>query len=122
MTQVSEGPVSIHPELNDKFDVGFRVLSSYQAGTDSVVTRFDILINGEIVKEGERVRPILKEGAVLRDIKQFNVLVNSTPPGVSSLLMPKSGIEGGIAIQTSAKELAAALRGLADVVERECLS
>lgn len=114
MTQVSEGPVSIRPELNDQFNVGFRVLSSYQIQTDSVVTRFDVLIGGEIVEPGGR---ITGEG-----IKQFNVTVNSTEPGTSSLLLPKGGILGGLVIQTSAKELVAALRGLADVVERECLS
>lgn len=114
MVQVSEGPVSIRPELNDQFDVGFRVLSSYQIQTDSVVTRFDVLINGEIVEPGGRVTG---EG-----IKQFNVSINSTEPGTSSLLLPKGGILGGFVIQTSDKELVAALRGLADAVERECLS
>lgn len=109
MTQVSIGPRPIVPEFNNEFDVGFRVLSCYQVQTDSIITRFDVLIGGEIVKEGDKIGG--------ENIKQLNVTINSTEPGVSSLILPKGGILGGFVIQTSAKELVGALRALADAVE-----
>lgn len=116
MTKVSIGPGVILPEEGwnqEKFDIGFRVLSCYRIQTDSIVTRFDVLIGGKIVKEGERIT-----GAA----KQLNITINSTEPGVSSLILPKGEILGGFVIQVSAKELVGALRALADAVKDECLS
>lgn len=109
MTQIVEGPGFSIPKFNNQLDVGFRVISDYQVQTDSVVTRFDVSIGGPIVKPGDKIYRGEKT-------KQFNVSINSTEPGVSSLLTP-ARVLGCVSIQTSAKELIAALRGLADKLE-----
>lgn len=109
MTQIVEGPGISIPEHNEQFDVGFRVISDYQITTDSIVTRIDVLVGGAIIRPGDKIYRGEK-------VQQFNATINSTAPGVSSLIAP-ARVLGCLSVQTSAKELASALRGLADKLE-----
>lgn len=99
MISVQRGPVTLIPDSHrPKFDISFRMVTSYITGTDSEVTRLDVL---------------------LRDpLEQLNVSFTSGIPGEFDLKVPRSGVSGGMAVKCSRRDLIEALRGLADALDK----
>lgn len=107
---VQRGPAAQIPDTNlrdDEFDISFRVVTMYQVGTDTLVTRFDVLMNA-VPGQG---------GSLLRGGDQFNAAFQTTAPGTADLLTPGKGVEGAYSFKASAQDLSQVLRGLADKID-----
>lgn len=111
-TEANRGPaINCQPyRSDDDMDVSFRVVSTYDVATDSVITRFDVLLNAE--HRAMRCSPAV---AIKGD--QFNGGFYSTPPGVADLVIPKAGIIDAYAIRASGKDLSISLRALAYAID-----
>lgn len=107
--KINTGPGMSEPEwvAGEDFDASFRVVSAYAPGTDSIVTRFDVLMNAEVIPG----RPFPLRG------DQFNAGIVTSAPGKSDLMTPGAGVAGAYSFKASRQDLCDALRGLADAIE-----
>lgn len=83
-------------------DTSFRVLSHYDPKTDGYVSRLDVRLPYPGM--------------------QFHVDIESSRCGVSDLIMPTRGVDGGFTFKAEASALAKALRTLADKIEAQQLT
>lgn len=104
----NKGPGMIQPELVSR-DASLRLLTSYDVGTDELITRLDVLMKVEM--RG-------KSGFPLRG-KQVNAAFFTGSAGESDLILPSRGIVHGVVVRVNAKELAKDLRTLAELIETE---
>lgn len=95
----------IPPSIVGNYDTTFRMLAAYNVTTDSVYTRFDVLINGETSDRGFTCTG-----------EQFNYAFDGAPNG-KQLKVPNGGILQGMVVHAEGRELAKALRAMADAID-----
>lgn len=86
----------------------FRIVSSYDAPTDSVLTRFDVVLNGQKGPDGKLVSG-----------DQFNLAMHSSPPGMCDLFLPDKGVLFAQGWKGNAAQLASVFRGLANSIDEQ---
>ena len=85
----------------EQMDASFRILTAYDIGSDSFVTRLDIRLPYPNF--------------------QFHVDLSTSKPGNSDLKTPAKGVDGCLSVRASSADLSAIFRGLADKIDMQNL-
>lgn len=99
------------PDRRDtELTASLRIISIYDPQTDGILTRLDVLLNHTAAGKDIPFRH-----GMIGD--QVNKAFRTTAPGVSDMLVPKSGIVGAYTFKASPEDLSRAFRDLADVID-----
>lgn len=108
---VSDGATMERPphRYDDELKASVRIISTYDIGTDSILSRFDVLVNAEPMSPGTW-RTGMKGD-------QFNAAIFTKSLGASDFMIPDKGIEGVYTFKAAPSDLSAMFRAFADAID-----